>query len=919
MPIARRRVTPVALLLAAVAATILVPGSIQLSTDWLWFREIGYGGVFRTEVLTRLGLFWGVGALAFAMLYGNLRLCQRGLVPDPVVVRLSPAAPRIDVTGGLRRLALPVALVLALLIALSTTGLWLDLLAFGGRVPFGTADPVFGRDVGYYVFTLPVLAHALGLAQLLVVLTLLLCIPVYWLRGDIIIAPRHVRVEPSAQLHLGVLLAVAFLIAALLLWFVRVPELLFSTRGPLVGASYTDLAVRRPALRVQALVALGAAAFVLAGALRRRVVWHAALAGLAYVAVAVVGGVLAPAFVQRLIVAPNELSKEAPQLEHHIAATRRAWGLDRVVTRDLPGESALTLADLRANGATLDNVRLWDHAPLLQTFGQLQEIRTYYDFVSVDDDRYWLDGKYRQVLLSPRELNPASLPQRTWINQHLTFTHGMGLTLGPVNQVTPEGLPVLFVQDLPPSSTGALRVTRPQIYYGELTDDYVVVRTAQREFDYPAGDANVFSEYAGRGGVEIGGALRRSLLALRFGSLKLFLSSDIKATSRVLYRRNITERARTALPFLRFDSDPYMVVDSAGTLQWMLDAYTSSDRYPYARGLADGTNYLRNSAKVVIDAYHGTVTAFVADSADPIIRAYANAFPGILRPLSAMPGDLRAHVRYPENLYQAQTELYRVFHMDDAEALYHREDEWQIPQIPQEGEEADLFMRRIIMRLPEEQRAEFIFMTPFTPRNKDNLAAWMVARSDGDRYGELIVYRFPKQSLVFGPRQVVNRINQDTEISRQFALWDQRGSEVIRGELLVLPIEEALLYVQSVYLRAEGGRIPELKRVVVAYRNGVVMEETLDAALERLFGGRVTGGAPDASPDSSVAARDSAAAPAAGPPEGAVTAREALVRSALQHYERAVAAQRAGDWATYGVELERLGALLRRIAETPRP
>jgi len=475
----------------------------------------------------------------------------------------------------------------------------------------------------------------------------------------------------------------------------------------------------------------------------------------------------------------------------------------------------------------------------------------------------------------------------------------MGLTLGPVNQVTQEGLPVLFIKDLPPVSSVSLRVTRPEIYFGELTDSWVFARTRQREFDYPSGDENIFASYEGTGGVQVGSWLRRLVLAAYFRSLKVLLSSDITSDSRAMYFRNIRERARTALPFLLFDADPYLVVSDSGRLRWILDAYTATTRYPYAQPLADGTNYLRNSVKVVIDAFDGTVTAYLADPRDPLVLTLAKAFPGIFRPLDAMPADLRAHLRYPEDLFRVQSDLYATYHMAEPEIFYHREDQWQKPVLSRAPERGDPFLRHMVMRLPEEHQAEFILMVPFTPRGKDNLASWMVARNDGQHYGQLVVYRFPKQSLVFGPTQIVNRINQDTEISRQISLWDQRGSEVIRGNLLVIPIEESLLYVQPLYLRAEGGRIPELKRVVVAYLNQVVMEETLEAGLARLFGGATE-------PPAVAAARGAVARPGEG--------RAAdLARQAAELYQRAIAAQRAGDWAGYGEHLSRLGEVLRQL------
>src|SRR2546423_6170720 len=547
------------------------------------------------------------------------------------------------------------------------------------------------------------------------------------------------------------------------------------------------------------------------------------------------------------------------------------------------------MADIKANSATVDNVRLWDRDLLMQTFKQLQEIRTYYDFASRDDQRYMIDGRYRQVHVSTRELNSESLPTRTFINERLTFTHGMGVTMAPVNQVTDEGLPVLFIKDLPPVSNVSVKLTRPQIYFGELTNQYVFVGTRQQEFDYPAGDTNIYTTYKGSGGVPIGSFWRRVLYAFQFGSLKIVLSDDIKDDAKILYRRNIVDRATTGLPFLEFDEDPYPVINDAGQLQWILDAYTSSDGYPYSQRTANGTTYMRNSVKVVIDAYDGTVDAYIADGADPVIRTYANVFRGIFKPISAMAPDLRRHIRYPGDLFRLQTALHATYHMTQPDAFYHREDQWQIPGAVTNSGNANPFMRHIIMKLPGEKKPEFIFMTPFTPRGKDNLAAWMVARMDGENYGKLSVYRFPRQSLVYGPRQIANRINQDTDISRQLTLWDQRGSQVIRGELLVIPIEESLIYVQPIYLRAEGGNIPELKRVVVAHENRVAMAETLEQGLAELFGA----GAPARV---TIAAADSVAG--ARSPAAAAGASQELLRQAPQHCVPAITPPRAAALVT---------------------
>ena len=880
----------------------LISPLIQLLAEWPWFSALGYERVFATRLIASLLVGIVAGGAAFALLYANLRFAQRGIVPNPVVMQMNAQTPAVDVTRLVRRLALPAALVLALFIALAVSSGWMPVLQFLNQTPFGVTDPVFGRDLGYYVFTLPIVGGVLGLLMFLVVVALLASGALYALRGDVVIYRKNLTIEPSARLHLALLLAVLFVLTALRVYLVRLPGTLFSTNGPLFGASYANLHGTIIGLKLAGLAALVGAALVVAGARSKRLGRNALLAVAIYFGVSLLGVVVYPAVVQRLIVAPNELNKETPQLRYHIDATRRAWGLDRVLVRDLSGEAALTERDIQANRTTIDNVRLWDRDPLLQTFGQLQEIRTYYDFVSVDDDRYMIDGRYRQVMLSPRELNSASLPTRTFINERLTFTHGMGLTLGPVNEVTEEGLPVLFVKNLPPASTVSVAVRRPEIYFGELTDTWVFANTGQAEFDYPSGDDNIFASYKGNGGVRVGGFLRRLVLSAYFRSLKVLLSSDITSQSRAMYIRNIRQRARTALPFLIFDADPYMVIDADGRLRWILDGYTATTRYPYAEPLQNGVNYMRNSVKVVIDAYDGTVTAYLADPTDPLVRTFAKIFAGIFQPLDSMPADLRAHLRYPEDLFHVQSELYGAYHMAEPDIFYHREDQWQKPVLSMAPERPDPFLRHMVMRLPEERQAEFILMVPFTPRGKDNLASWMVARNDGAHYGELVVYRFPKQNLVFGPTQIVNRINQDTEIARQVALWDQGGSQVIRGNLLVIPIEESLIYVMPLYLRAQGGRIPELKRVVVAYQNRVVMEETLDAGLAQLFGG----GAEAARAPARVAAT-----PGAAP---ATNARAAdLARRANESYRRALEAQRAGDWARYGDELRRLEDLLRQL------
>ncbi len=884
-----------------------IPGAVGYYTDWLWFREVGFQSVFATELLAKIGLFVVAALVAYFFITFNGKYAASGVSKAPVLWRVSPELPPVDVAHNLAKIVTPIGIVLALFFGTIAASSWMEILQMLNHAAFHVSDPVFGRDIGWYVFVLPALSTIIGLARGLVIISLILSLFMHLLRGRVTLPPQRVGLQSPADHHIAALLVGFLLLTAIQIWLVRLPELLYSTTGPLVGASYTDLHANYPALHIIAFTALIGAVLVIYGMLRQKIVWFTFLSFIGYVAVSIVVGGLFPWAMQRFIVAPTELTREAPQLKSHIVATRAAWGLDKVEMRDLTGDAKLTIDDIRANSATVQNVRLWDRDPLLQTFGQLQEIRTYYDFKSIDDDRYMVNGRYRQVLLSPRELNSESLPQLTFINQHLTFTHGMGLTLGPVNEVTSEGLPVLFIKDLPPVSNVSLKVTRPQIYFGELTKEYVFVNTHQAEFDYPSGEQNVTAHYTGTGGVRVGSFLRRAMFAIRFGALNVLLSGDITSDSRVLYNREIEERVKMALPFLSFDEDPYMIVAGNGELKWMLDGYTTTDRYPYSQRLTDGTSYMRNSVKVIIDAYTGSIDAYILDPSDPIVETYSKIFPGIFKPISAMPADVRAHMRYPTDLFAIQSTLFATYHMDAPESFYHREDQWQTPATGDQADTEQRFMRHIVMKLPEEKNAEYIFMAPFTPKGKDNLASWMIARNDGANYGKLSVYRFPKQSLVYGPRQIKSRINQDTDISRELTLWDQRGSEVIRGELLVIPIEEALIYVQPIYLRAQGGKIPELKRVVVAYQNQVVMAETLEAGLARLFGGNVPQTADSvvtvagAKPDTT----KRLVVPAISP--------SSAISEAQDHYDRAMEAQRAGDWAAYGREIKALGEVLSRL------
>ncbi|MBI4482461.1 MAG: UPF0182 family protein [Acidobacteria bacterium] len=885
-------------------ALVLLPNLVWFASDWWWFQEVGYESVFLRILTVQAGLFFLVLTFSFVAFYLNLRVALRvaGSWEFVVPQGAGEGVPPVRIVGRqVLRLGGIASAILALLLATNFMTQWPTWLQYLHATPFRENDPIFGRDVGFYIFQLPLLELVRGLAKILVGMAVIVSFVIYYLSGKVTWGARgrigiRATVSPGARIHLSLLASAVFLLLALGA-YVDLASLLMSSGGPVQGATYADVEARRPLLYALGLAALAGALLALLQAYWRSLKPIVAGAGL-YALVSVALWIY-PALLQRLVVAPNELVKETPFILNNIAATRTAFGLESVGEREISGDQVLTMQEIRANDLTIKNVRLWDHRPLLDTFGQIQEIRTYYDFVSVDNDRYWINGEYRQTMLSARELAAESLPQRNWINEHLIFTHGFGLTLGPVNQVTPEGLPVLMIQDLPPKSrVPSIQVTVPELYFGEVSNDYVFVNTRQPEFNYPAGEQNVYSTYGGKAGVSVGSFLRKLAFSLRFHSLKTLLSGDIHRESRILFYRNIEARVRRIAPFLRYDRDPYLVI-SQGRLIWLLDAYTSSTRYPYSQPLPDGTNYIRNSVKISIDAYEGTTRFYVADDRDPILRTYRKIFPELFRPLEEMPADLRTHLRYPQDIFTIQTSVYATYHMDDPQVFYNREDQWEVPVLDGGAEGQAMEPYYTIMRLPGEKAEEFILMLPFTPKRKDNLSAWMVARADGAHYGTLLVYRFPKQKLIYGPRQIVARINQDAQIAGQITLWDQRGSQVIQGTLLVIPIEESLLYVRPLYLRAEAGKIPELKRVIVAHENKIAMEETLEMSLAQIFG---------ASPERRPEVREAAA-------QIAPAERADLVAQAKQHYERALRAQREGHWATYGEEIRELGNVLARMEE----
>jgi uncharacterized protein len=878
--------------------------AVPLYTDWLWYSEVGFTQVFTTVLSLRGWLFLGTGGVVFLFMYGNLWVAARTAAPD-VLWELDDQLGlpgRAVLEPLIRRLLLPVIAVIAVLSGLRAGSSWELVLGYVNATPFGVKDPLFGQDLSFFVFQLPLWRFLYGGAMTLVIGTLLLSVATYVLLRSLVLTAQGPRLAAGARTHLLGLGAVLLLLRALGFWLDRY-ELVFSPRGVVFGASYTDVHATLPALgALTALALLCAAACVFQ---ITRPGWVFLVAGLVVLGVVWAGGLgIWPSLLQRFQVTPNELVAERPYIENNIRMTRQAYGLEMVKEQDFPAEDRLTSAALERNSLTIKNIRLWDHRPLLTSFAQLQEIRTYYKFADVDVDRYTINGEYRQIMLSAREMSYQHLPSRVWINEHLTFTHGFGLVAGPVNRVTAEGLPDLFVKDIPPNVSGGLpKITRPEIYYGELSNEYVIVRTKSQELDYPAGDQNVYSRYAGRGGVPIAGFLRKLAFAIRFGEIKIMLSDDLTGESRVMLYRRVAERVRQAAPFLRFDRDPYLVITGEGRLVWIVDAYTTTDRYPYAQP-DRGLNYIRNSVKATVDAFDGTMVFYIADPKDPLIRTWARAFPGLFTPLEKMPADLRPHVRYPEDLFSLQARMYGTYHMQDPQVFYNKEDLWTIPRVSQEGRDHEMAPYFTIMRLPGEKRDEFVLLSGFNPARRDNMIAIMAARADAPNYGGLIVYTFPKQKLVYGPRQIDARINQDPVISAAFSLWNQQGSRVIRGSLLAIPIEESLIYVQPIYLSAEQGALPELRRVIVAFGNQIAMEPTLEQSLQRIFGGRIRG-------EEAAQARE-----ADGKPGPALSSAFAgLVQRAWESWQRGQDAIKRGDWTAYGQAQKQLEETLRQLRE----
>jgi len=877
---------------------------------WLWFKNLKYSSVFDTMIIAKVLSFF-IFFIIFILFSGiHIRLAsKRGSESRNKNITFTEDDPRqviLLLFQGKKIIWFWTLIIFffAIIMGSFASNYWNDFLKFIHSSSFNLKEPIFGKDAGFYIFNLPVYQFIVSWYLFMVVITSIGVLFSYFIDNAFNFTNGNIQITKKVKNHLTQL-AAFFALGLSALYFIKLFNILYSSNGATYGPSYMDVYAQIPAYwTILAISLIITILLFFYPIYKKRKILISALGLWALVWIGFVW--IYPKLIEQYVVKPNELKKETPYILNNIKFTEIAYGLDKIKVKPFPVNQDLTYNDILDNSNTIENIRLWDRRPLIQTYKQLQEIRLYYDFNSVQVDRYHFN-KYTQVALGVRELPESEIPERaqTWVNNHLIYTHGYGVVMNPVNEVTPNGMPKFIIKDIPPVSTVNLKIKKAGIYYGEETNQFVLVNTKAKEFDYPKGNDNAYTSYAGKGGVKISSLFKRIIFAWKFSDINILFTGYLTNQSRIMFYRNIKERVKTLAPYLSLDSQPYSVVGDDGNIYWIQDAYTTSNMFPYSepisRNFVDGTlNYINNSIKIVINAYNGDVSFYVINSKDPLIQTYQKIYPKLYKPFSDMPSFLKAHIRYPTDLFNIQTKMYNVYHMTDAKVFYNQEDYWEIPNEIYSNTEQKMFPYYIIMRLPETKKEEFILMLPLTPSKKDNMNAWLCARSDGSNYGELIVYTLPKEKLIYGPMQIEARINQKPDISSELTLWGQKGSQVIKGNQLVIPIKNSFIYVEPVYLQSESGQIPELKRVIVAYKEKIEMKKTLDEALKAVF--NVSTNTP-----SLITLQNKQVF---GMP---ILSNEA--QKALDHYNNALNFLKQDDWDNFGKELKQVKSVLSKMAQ----
>lgn len=916
-----------------VVILVLLIGCAGFLTNWMWFDSLGYEKVFWTKFLSQLEI--GVPVFLAAMLL--VRIYLKSLKKHYFIEVESHEIPD---EKRLNKISWGMSVVFGLLVGLTAgASTWMDFRQFANATSFGLKDPLFHLDISFYVFKLAFLTKAnnivLGIVVGVVIITLLYYGILMTVRTpdmferepegpetsgeNAIPFTRKYRKKPSEKrtldlnndnmiqlLHIAsgklTLLGIIFYLMVAMDFLMRQFDLLHVHTGAVYGAGFTDVNVKLWVYRLIMVLSI-VGAVTLCHHMHRKEPKKLVRIPIAIVAVGLLGGVVSFA-VQNLLVSPDEINKESKYLERNISYTRHAYGLDNIKVEEFPAEQNLNQQAIRDNSQTITNIRINDYEPVQDFYNQTQSIRQYYDFNDVDIDRYNIDGEQTQTYLAAREINESKISS-TWINRHLKYTHGYGAAVSRVDAVTASGQPDIIVKNIPPESEAKdIDITRPEIYFGELTNDYVIVNTDEQEFDYPNGNENSYSTYKGKAGIKLN-LLNRILFSVREGSMKLLVSSNVNSDSRIIINRNIKDRVEKLMPYLSYEKDPYMTVVN-GKLYWIVDAYTTSSYYPYSEpysGEVGSTNYIRNSVKVVVDAYNGDTTFYVVDQDDPVARTYQKIYPTLFKDVKEMPEGIRKHIRYPNSLLKIQAGVYTKYHMDQVKVFYQDEDLWDIAHQIYGTEEKEMDPSYFIFELPDEKKAEFINMIPFTPKSKQNMTAIMMARNDGNRYGQLLVYKFPKNKTVYGPMQIEAQIDQNTEISKEFSLWNSSGSKYRRGDLFVIPINNSIMYVEPVYLEASNQAIPEMKRVIVAYGDKIAYESTLEDALADLFGEDENGG------------QSQSASASSGKNNSGKSNTKELIQKANEAYENAVNAQKSGNWKKYGDYLDELEKYLNQLED----